>query len=187
MGILVAAALAGTSTHAGTGTLMGTSDLAAFFWETGSLASAIPQVIELRTSYMSVAHHFDLVNSRRSKQERALYPDAMRCDASHREIRVVAAFAHPYYRSAKFLNAFTLALTNTQMNAYVISGPQLGDVLVYRGFERFNYFGHRPAYSIPAALGAWAARGKSIPRAAGVMIWREFRAWSQPTANRRAF
>jgi len=119
---------------------------------------------------MGVAHHFDLVNSRRSKQERALYTDAVRCDAANREVRVVAAFAHPNHRAAKFLNTLTLALTNTQMDAHIVSGPQLGDVLIYRGFERFDYFGHRLLYSIPAALGTWAARGKSIPCPGAIMI-----------------
>ena len=83
---------------------------------------------------MGVAHHFDLVDSRRPKQECALYTDAVRCYAANREVRVVPAFAHPDDRTAKFLNTLALALTNTQMDAYIVSGPQLGDVLIYGGF-----------------------------------------------------
>lgn len=169
----------------GTGTLTGR--LAAFFREPGSLASEIPQVIKLRTSHMSMAHHFDLINSRRSKQKGTLNTDAVRCNPANCEVCVVAAFTKPYDRPAELLNALPLPFTNSQVNAYIIPRPQLGDIFVYRRFECFQQFGHWLIYSIPAALCTWAARGKSIPRADGLMIRREFQALSRPTAGRRGF
>lgn len=121
---------------------MGASRLAASFWETGSLASAIPQVVELCTPNVGVTNDLDFVNSRRSEQESALHADAVRGNAANREVGVVAAFSQANNRSAEFLNALPLAFANTQVNAHIIAGMQLGDVFVYGCLESLQQFRH---------------------------------------------
>ena len=125
-----------------TGTQTGTQSLAAFFWEAGSFASAIPQVIELRAPYMCVTDDIHFVDPRRAEQEGALHSDAVRGDAAYREIRIVAALAQADDRSAKLLHAFAITLADAQMNAHIVPRIQFGDIFVRGRFESLQQFRH---------------------------------------------
>jgi len=126
-------------TQAGTSTQQsGTSRLTALFWETGSLPFAIPQIVKVSTSHVGVTHNFYLVNAGGSQQEGAFNSNAVRGDAAYRKVGIVATLTYSNNGATEFLDTLPLALTNTQMNAYIVTGPQLGDVFINGRFQSFQ-------------------------------------------------
>ena len=110
-------------TQAGAGNQAGASDLAAVFWETGSLPFAIPQIVKLSTPHVGVTHNFYLVNAGGSQQEGAFNTNAVRGNAANRKVGIVATLTYSNDGATEFLDTLPLTFTNTQVNAYIVTGP----------------------------------------------------------------
>ena len=72
----------------------------------------------------------------RSKKVRST--NAVRGDAAYRKVGIVATLTYSNNGATEFLDTLPLAFTNTQMNAYIVTGPQLGDVFINGRFQSFQ-------------------------------------------------
>src|SRR5574341_409793 len=116
--------------------------LDALFLEAGRLAPASAQVVQLRAAHLGAADHFHLVYARRAEEEGALHADTVRGQAAHREIRVVAAFAHADDGAFEFLDALFVAFHNAHVNADAVPRLELGDFGIGGSFHRLDEVGH---------------------------------------------
>ena len=109
--------------------------LFADFLQTGCLAGASSQEVELGAPHLVVAQHLDLLDARRVQQKRTLDADAMGGHASDGEAGTggLVAAGHADHHALKDLNTLTAAFDNTGMHAHSVTDPQIRNVRVRVG------------------------------------------------------
>jgi hypothetical protein len=106
-----------------------------FFTQTGRFAGAPAQEVELRPAHMCVTVNFNLLNSRRAKQERSLNANTIGGDTANGEIGLVAAVSQTDDPATHELDTLTLTFDDSQMNSNSIARPELRQVLIIRSVE----------------------------------------------------
>jgi hypothetical protein len=110
--------------------------LATLFSQARCLAGAAPEEIEVLAAHVGAAQDFNLFHQRRTSQKGPLDPNAMSGNPPHGKIRVISAASNPDHRAGNHLNPLSAAFHNPQMDANLVTGPQIGHIWILWCLQR---------------------------------------------------